>query len=277
MTVLVVYGAALAAICCIFHTVSISLGFLVKIFGCLMGGGSFPMASIVLWDGTSTLAARWSPILALCSGLITWIVTTKARSGVITVTSLGDSYNSLAGDAVALGVGLITVVLLSLIFPDKKPFTIDGVACEDENTNAKELDKEENDPEKLQQDTSRPYNIEESADDAITSHFARKREPVVPVSALTPQQVRSQRTLAWSALAVGVLGFVIILPFTLYGTGYTFSLGFFKAYAIMAFIWIWSSAIICVGLPLWESRHVLAMIAKSAIRDMSVKSAERHR
>ena len=170
-TVLVVYGAALAAICCIFHTVGISLGFLVKIFGCLMGGGSFPMASIVLWDGTSTPAARWSPILALCSSLITWIVTTKARSGVITVTSLGDSYNSLAGDAVALGVGPITVVLLSLIFPDKKPFTIDGVACEDENTNAKELDKEENDPEKLQQDTSRPYNIEESADDAITSHF----------------------------------------------------------------------------------------------------------
>ena len=50
--------------------------------------------------------------------------------------------------------------------------------------------------------------------------FARKREPVVPVSALTPQQVRSQRTLAWSALAVGVLGFLIILPFTLYGWVY---------------------------------------------------------
>ncbi|KAH8881060.1 urea transporter, partial [Thozetella sp. PMI_491] len=229
------YGIVLAVICCIFQAVGISLGFLVKIFGCLMGGGSFPMAAIVLWDRTSTLAAQVSPILALCSGLITWLVCAQLRSGAINITTLGNSYNSLAGDCVALGVGAISIVSLTFLFPEKHPVELVGV---DEGG-------------------------------TVTTHFTRpNREPIVPVSALTPEEVRSQRRFALTALAIGALGFLVLLPFTLYGTGYTFSLGFFKAYVVIAFIWIWISAIICVVLPVWESREVLSYIARAIVRDM---------
>lgn len=262
---LVFYGLFLAAISCIFHKIGISLGFLVKIFGCLMGGGSFPMASIVLWDRTSTLAAQVSPILALCCGLIAWMVTTHVRSGEITVTTLGDSYNSLAGDCVSLGVGLVSVVVLSLLFPAQYPVVLEGVA----EVSAVDPEKLGDELEKTPNQTTTPANEDEA--DAVTSHFTRGREPVVPVSALTPEEIRSQRVLSYSFLAVGVLGFAILLPFTLYGTGYTFSLGFFKFYVVVAFLWIFVSAGICVLLPLWESRAVLWSVGRAMLRDVRGK------
>jgi hypothetical protein len=56
------------------------------------------------------------------------------------------------------------------------------------------------------------------------------------VCALSPAEVRSQRTLALSPSGIGSIGFMILLPFTLHGTGLTFSRGFFKAYVVVAFI-----------------------------------------
>lgn len=266
---LIFYGLFLAAISCIFHKIGISLGFLVKIFGCLMGGGSFPMAAIVLWDRTSTLAAQASPILALCSGLITWLVTTHVRSGEINVTTLGDSYNSLAGDCVSLGMGLVSVIVLSLLFPAQYPVVLDGVT--DEGPAYVDPEKMgEDELEKTPNQTTTAAN-EDEAPDAVTSHFTRGREPVVPVSALTPEEIKSQRILSYSFLAVGVLGFAILLPFTLYGTGYTFSLGFFKFYVVVAFLWIFVSAGICVMLPLWESRAVLWSVSRAMLRDVCGK------
>ena len=227
------------------------------------------MASIVLWDRTSTLAAQVSPILALCSGLITWLVCAQVRSGAINVTTLGDAYNSLAGDCVALGIGAISVVLLTFLFPAQHPVKLEGIA-EDVTTRNPDMMNDEKSEVAGMEATTHPYNPEETADGGITAHFTRPdREPVVPVSALTPDEVRSQRVFALTALAIGVLGFLILLPFTLYGTGYTFSLGFFKAYVVIAFIWIWTSAIICVVLPLWESRTAMYQVARSMFKDVT--------
>ncbi|KAL1889023.1 urea permease [Sporothrix stenoceras] len=275
---LFIYGIVLAAVCCIFNKVGISLSFLVKIFGCLMGGGSFPMAAIVLWDKTSTAAARWSPIAGLCSGLITWMVTTKVRSGHINVTTLGDAYNSLAADAVSIGIGLVMVISLTLIFPAKMPFVINGVPTDMDAARAAEVAADIEDAErdeKVDMEKTLGQTVQPITDytdgNAISSRFNRHREPIVPISALTPEQVRSQKMLAWMAFTIGFFGFFILLPLTLYGTGYTFSLGFFKAYVVVAFLWIWISAVICIFLPLWESRMVLWNVLKAMYGDVTGK------
>lgn len=238
-----------------------------------MGGGSFPMAAVILWDRTSTTAATFSPILALCSGLITWMVTTEVRSGTINVTTLGDAYNSLAGDCVALGIGLVSVIILTFLFPEKRPLQIQIITSESPSEESGavvdqqryDLDEEKKEPlpTVIPGSETAGYN-----DDAIMGHFTRSRqEPVIPVSSLSPEEIRSQRIFAVSAFTIGVLGFLILLPFTLYGTGYTFSLGFFEAYVVIAFIWIWASATICVVLPLWESRHVLMNVVQAMFKD----------
>lgn len=253
---LFIYGTILAAVSCVFHAAGVSLGWLVKIFACLMGGGSFPIAAIILWDGTSTFAAQASPILGLASGLTAWMVTTKIRSGAINITTTGDSFNSLAGDCVSLGVGLVSVVVLSFLYPEKRPFVIEGQAPGGAESPS-EQGVGQSPP--LEKDVGKARSINEVQPDggsnAIERYFQPDSEPFVPTSALTEEEVKSQKRLALGALAFNVLGLMILLPFTLYGTGYTFSLGFFKAYVVVAFLWIWASACICVILPVWEARQ----------------------
>ncbi|KAF3007163.1 urea active transporter [Neopestalotiopsis sp. 37M] len=260
------YGVVLAIVSCIFHAAGISLGWLVKIFGCLMGGGSFPIAAVVLWDRTSTFAAQASPILGLVSGLSAWMVTTKVRSGTINVTTTGDSFNSLAGDCVSLGVGLVSVVLLTFLFPEKRPYTKDV------------RDVEGVEPDCIQsakdvvlsgdgKDKSGPATLHDVGTSVEEKPFPA--EPYVPVSALNQVEVKAQKRLALGGLAFNTIGLMILLPFTLYGTGYTFSLGFFKAYVVVAFLWIWSSACICVLLPIWEARKDWIGLCKVILRSLA--------
>ncbi|KAF2497759.1 solute symporter family transporter [Lophium mytilinum] len=278
---LVVYGIALSTISCIFHAAGISLNYLISILACLLGGGALPMAFIVLWDGTSTFAAIVSPIVGLCSGLISWMVCTKVRSGSITIATTGDVYNSLTGDCVSLGMGLVCIVVLSLLVPDKKSVvleTIDGQDVPDseeaqQSTGSGNLphDKKGSMDEKAVEATTtadpraEPHKVlKSSMAEAIKPVL---EEPAVPMCALTPEEVRSQKRLALIALIVGTLGFMIILPFTLYGTGYVFSRGFFTGYVVIAFIWAWASFLICVILPLWESRVDMLYVFGAMWRD----------
>jgi Na+/proline symporter len=84
---LVIYGTLLVAISCIFYSVGISLNWLIKILGCLLGDGALPMLSILLWDRASTFVVIVSPIIGLVSGLTSWMVATKVRSGTIDITT----------------------------------------------------------------------------------------------------------------------------------------------------------------------------------------------
>jgi urea-proton symporter len=190
------------------------------------------------------------------------MVTTKIRSEVINITTTGDSFNSLAGDCVALGVGLVSVVVFSFAVPDKRPLEVVTEAENGPDSDAGRDGDEARDAEKCSDEkhpdqtlTSTPaISDPEGQPDAITRYFQPSPEPYVPPSALTLKQVKSQRRLALGMLTFNVLGLMVLLPFTLYGTGYTFSLGFFKGYVVVAFVWIWASAVICVILPIWEAR-----------------------
>jgi urea-proton symporter len=232
-----------------------------------MGGGSFPIAAIVLWDRTSTFAAQASPILGLACGLTAWMITTKVRSGTINITTTGDSFNSLTGDCVSLGVGLVSVIALSLLYPDKRPYIVEGQpipgtspladwAAESptvhngEHEKTKSMDAAHSDP----------------STNVIERYFQPDAEPCVPVSALNEEQVKSQKRLALGGLAFNTIGLMVLLPFTLYGVGYTFSLGFFKAYVVVAFLWIWSSAFVCVFMPVWEARKDWIGTCKAVLR-----------
>jgi Na+/proline symporter len=269
---LIIYGVALSAISCIFHAAGISLNYLISILACLLGGGALPMAFIVLWDRTSTFAAIVSPIVGLCSGLIAWMVATKVRSGTITIATTGDVYNSLTGDCVSLGMGLVCIVLFSYLVPNKmKPITV----IEGEGVPAPTTEEaiEEKKTEAESQSPPQPTKDSIGVHTALKSSMAETlkpvlEEPIVPVCALTPEQVKSQKRLALIALIIGTLGFMFILPFSLYWTGYVFSKGFFYAYVVVAFVWAWVSFVICVLMPLWESWSEMLYIAGAMWRDV---------
>lgn len=171
-------------------------------------------------------------------------------------------------------MGLVCIVVFSLLVPDKKSVvfeTIDGQEVSnpelaEPKTNSGNFSNEKSVETTSPDPRSAPHKaLKSSMADDIIPVF---EEPPVPMCALTPEEVRSQKRLALIALIVGTLCFMIILPFTLYGTGYVFSRGFFTGYVVVAFIWAWASFVICVVLPLWESRDDLLYVAGAMWRDM---------
>ncbi|KAF2644173.1 urea transporter [Massarina eburnea CBS 473.64] len=251
---LVIYAIALSAISCIFYSAGISLNYLISILACLLGGGALPMAFIVLWDRTSTFAAIVSPIIGLCSGLISWMVVTQIRSGAINIATTGDVYNSLTGDCVSLGMGLVCVIFFSYLVPDKKMLVtvlhgqevVEAETSTDSEKIAGNGDVECNPIHPTLIQTSLKPSMAESLHPCL-------EDPAVPICALSPDQVRSQKRLALISLFSGTLIFMFIVPFSLYGTGYVFSKPFFYVFVCLAFVWVWVSFCICVLMPLWES------------------------
>ncbi|KUJ16851.1 urea transporter [Mollisia scopiformis] len=265
---LAIYGAFLAAISCIFHSVGISLNWLIKILGCLLGGGTIPMACVLLWDRTSTFAVIVSPIIGLVCGLTSWMVATQLRSGVINITTTSNVWSSLTGDCVSLGMGGVRVILFTFLVPNKKKLAIIEATPELESTGGARAEK-----------TDLPVDSEASPDHKIgrvveENVAAQDLKPIegeeyVPEEALTLDEVKSQKRMAWLSLIIGTLIFMIVIPFSLYGIGYDFSEHFFTGFIVIAFLWIWASFVICVFMPVWESRKDMWYIAGAMYRDVT--------
>jgi hypothetical protein len=68
-----------------------------------------------------------------------------------------------------------------------------------------------------------------------------------------PALARASRNAKIVCLVV-VLIFLVIIPFSLYGTGYSFSRNFFTGWTVVVFIWSWAAAALIWCLPLWQSR-----------------------
>ncbi|KAH9884263.1 hypothetical protein F4778DRAFT_787886 [Xylariomycetidae sp. FL2044] len=62
-----------------------------------------------------------------------------------------------------------------------------------------------------------------------------------------------------------VLIFLIVIPFSLYGTGYIFSRGFFTGWTVVVFIWAFVAASLILFLPLWQSRATWINIGKGLL------------
>jgi Na+/proline symporter len=218
---LVIYGTLLVAISCIFHSVGISLNWLIKILGCLLGGGALPMVCILLWDRTSTFAVIVSPIIGLVSGLTSWMMATKMRSGTINITTTSNVWSSLTGDCVSLGMGAVSIVTFTFLVPNKKKLVVieatEGVDSRGNNV-AEKMDVLSN----MEQAGSEKRDgragkvVEENA--AAEELKPIEGEEYVAEEALTPEEVKSQKRLAWSTLAIGTLIFMIVSHSTFYSS-----------------------------------------------------------
>jgi hypothetical protein len=184
--------------------VGISLNWLIKILGRLLGGGALPIVCILLWDRTSTFAVIVSPIIGLVSGLTSWMVATnyhfeRMEFSDRRLCELGDgcckhSYSYLPGtEQEEIGGFEATEV-------DSKG-----------NTVPEKIDVP-NDMEQAPNDKPAGKVVEENA--ATEELKPIEGEEYVAEEALTPEEVSSQKILAWSTLIIGTLVFMIVSLFS---------------------------------------------------------------
>lgn len=80
-----------------------------------------PVGLILLWGRMSTVAAVMAPWLGFACGIAVWFVTAMKRSGAINVETTADGTNAVAGKLASFGVGIVSAVVLSYLFPKRYP------------------------------------------------------------------------------------------------------------------------------------------------------------
>ncbi|KAH2980309.1 hypothetical protein KXW58_002868 [Aspergillus fumigatus] len=254
------YALVLSAFCSILNAVGLSLTWVLTVLGVIVGGAAVPVGLILLWSRMSTVAAIVAPWIGFACGIVVWFVTSTKRSGAINVETTGDGTNAVAGNLASFGVGVVSAVLLSYLFPEKYPCVdaqvvpgIEGVAPtpqEDTRQPPKAADGDE-------KATSAP-----AKNDIVEFLQDEHIEPMDPVL------VRKAERLAQGASLVFILIAVILVPFTLFGTSYVYSKPFFTGWVVVSLIWIWASVIICVVYPVVESAGALGDISRGLWMDM---------
>ena len=250
---IVIYALVLATFCCILNVVGLNLTWLLTVQGIIVGGASVPVGLVLLWPRMSTAAAVGAPWIGLAFGLIGWFVTTAKRSGSITVDTTGDVTNAVAGNIASSVGGALIAAILTLAFPKHYVSThsrdverakkIRGIAPPakqsaepspqstpaDEAINVEkqaELSTEKQGPTK--EHANPPKSAPEAqafvptGNELVDFLETKQMEPMDPVL------VKKSENLAVAANWIFFIVALILVPFTLFGTGYICETHFIK-------------------------------------------------
>lgn len=220
----------------------------------------FPAAFSITWKKQTRVGAISGCISGLAAGLIAWLATAYHYYGEITVTTTGTEYATLAGNLAAIMTGLIVTTIVSLIKPDDFDWEItrainavpvsEGVRQTGDETPTDaapcSLDHEK--------DTK---STPPSPIDTSTTATPFETEAVLSTpqgSDDSPSSLRSAFKLA--CISSFVLTFILdfLLPMPMFFSHYVFSKGFFTAWVVISFIWVFVSSAISCFLPIWETR-----------------------
>lgn len=274
-----IFACIMASMACVWNAVGISLGWLFLVMGLIIGGAVMPAAFTVTWRGQTRAGAISGCLSGLAVGLIAWLSQAKTYYGEITIASTGAPYPTMSGNLASFMTGLIVSVGVSWIKPDNFDWAITrainnktaGVAAaapvvalregqehggalpgaEKEKLDGQEdsgattdRDAPPTPPSPASVDEQRQVGDEEEDKEAIED--ARFLD--------NPQALQKAYVLALILSVVLTFLMLFMIPMPMFFTHYIFSLGFFKGWVIISFIWVFASLAICAILPVWETR-----------------------
>lgn len=256
------FGLIMATFACIWNAIGIDLGWLFLTMGLLIGGAVFPAAFAITWKGQTRLGAMSGAIGGCIAGVTAWLVEAKVYYGELTIATTGSSYPTLAGNLAAVMTGLILSVTVSLIKPDdfnweitrsinmkmpKAAETIiertDGGPLSEKNVGAVSPPVDPGEDKKTS-------NVGSAEDPIFEAKENRENEGVIE----DPKRLKSAFIVALVSSAV--LSFImdILIPIPMFLSHYVFSGGFFTAWVVISFTWVFGSLTLCGFLPVFETR-----------------------
>jgi hypothetical protein len=253
-----VFGMIMAAFACIWNAIGIDLGWLFLVMGLLIGGAVFPAAFTVTWKKQSKWGAISGCVGGLASGLIAWLVTAKTYYGELSVATTGASYPTLAGNMAGVLVGLILTVVVSYIKPDDFDWNITrGINAHNEVITAATPSSDgsqsppDADPEKKVM-TDPEANLNHNA--SLPTVLDEEKEALEDAAILEdPTRLRASFRFACISATVLTLLMDFIIPIPMFLSHYIFSVGFFKGWVVISFIWVFFALFSCAILPIWEA------------------------
>ncbi|CAG8982733.1 hypothetical protein HYALB_00001014 [Hymenoscyphus albidus] len=286
------FGLVMALFACIWNLIGVNLGWLFLTMGLLIGGAVFPAAFCVTWKKQSKYGAIAGCLGGLASGLTAWLVTAQKYYGEITIATTAGNYPTLAGNVSAVLMGLLITVAVSCAKPDDFDWEITrgiNAVVSEEGTFDGERDRSgelsSDPPGDVDRDMEKMKSRETGASHGQGQSIADEDEDKEDRDIMEdPKLLNGAFRLAVIAAVVLtlIMEFVpplppniilllsslhplyltqtnetsnsFIIPIPMFLSHYIFSQGFFLAWVIISFIWVFFTLGTCAILPLWEAR-----------------------
>jgi hypothetical protein len=220
----------------------ISMGWILEFIGVVLGSAVIPITFAVNSAHASQLWMQIAAPIGTICGVSAWLGTAKGLHGAITVSTTFENWPMFAGCIVSLFVPLLLWLAMWPLH-------------------------------------SKAYNWEElylmqavqpRAGDRIYTHEDDKELGDDWDPAALARASRNAKII--SAVLVAI--FLIIIPFSLYGTGYVFSRKFFIGWTVVVFIWSWTAAMLIWFLPIWEARQSIAAVVRGIFKGKRAGSVQ---
>ncbi len=247
--------------------------------------GILPLIFSLTWRGQTRLAAILSPVLGFITGIICWLISTKAMYGHINLLTTEQGYPALYGACGSLFSPAIYSVLISRYHPykfdwreflrvelleevklsDTPPSESDG---ETDNKSVHEsvhrvhsLTPIERavlrDPEHIDTHREKSTTVAATAVPSSTSIAVSLDDVKHPFDDETLRELHRWHRIAWIFWIVIVLLTFVIWPMPLY-RNYIFTKSFFSGWVTVAITWTFFAFFAVVVFPLYDGRHAIA-------------------
>ncbi|QDS76336.1 hypothetical protein FKW77_002734 [Venturia effusa] len=224
----VIFSASLATA---LNYSGISMGWMLEFVGVVLGSAVIPITFAVNSSHASPLWMTISaPIGTICA-VAAWLGTTKGMYDILTPATTFENWPMFAGCTVGLFVPLILWIVMWPLH--EQAFDWDKLFL-------------------MQARQPRPGDKRYTDDDDIDD-LGGDWDSLALARA-------SRNAKIVSTIMVAI--FLIVVPFSLYGSGYVFSRKFFIGWTVVVFIWSWTAALLIWLLPVWEARESFAAVFK---------------
>jgi len=100
--IIVVFGLFMGGFAIALHAMNLNLGWVYMFMGIIIGSAVIPIWNMMTWDRASGKGAVIAAWSGLCLALIAWFVTATVQSGSISVATLGKNEPMFTGNVVAI-------------------------------------------------------------------------------------------------------------------------------------------------------------------------------
>jgi hypothetical protein len=114
-----------------------------------------------------------------------------------------------------------------------------------------------------------PTSLVPTGNEIVDYLESKQIEPMDPIAVKKGERLARIFNLVFFAIAI------ILVPFTLFGTGYIYNRAFFTGWIVVSFIWVWTSMCICVIYPVVESTGALKDVSMGLLNDIRAVMGKR--
>ncbi|KAL1394185.1 solute symporter family transporter [Phyllosticta capitalensis] len=275
------FGLIMAIFAVIWEQIGIDLGWLYLVMGLIIGGGVFPAAFAITWDRQTRMGCVLGGVVGFAAGIIAWLSTAKVYYGGLTLHTTGLQYPTLAGNLASILTGPIVSVAVSLAFPDPQPFNWNITRAINNSAGMGDSSSPgSSTPPQTTTSGSGGGGVDAEKDaSAVKDGAAQTTTPVnphaTPLEAAASAPIddpaglaRAYKVACWWSGVLSVI-MVVVVPLPMFFSHYVYSKGFFTAWVVVSFLWVFGGAFISIVLPVTETLGFFKEFAGRVRRDFA--------